>query len=291
MNVHVKHQVTPVVRTDLDFKLNEVPRFWFNNDPFRTRMFDALSLTFPVGERYFIESVRVLRDKITDTDLQQRVTDFIKQEAQHGIAHDKMNEEMKRQGMPVDQFTQFLAARFKYLKQHRSEQYNIAMTAAAEHLTALMAETFYRKKEALATAHPYVRALFAWHAIEEMEHRDVAYDVMQSVGEVPESLRKFALANITVLMFGFTFYRANVMLKHDGYTGFERVKMAVQGLPWFFGKNGKLTVMRHQYMDWFKKDFHPSQHAVIRQYQIWVDTLAETDDPIQAGEAFWQAAL
>ncbi|WP_089606476.1 metal-dependent hydrolase [Acinetobacter piscicola] len=291
MNAQVKYQVDPVVRSDLDFKLNEVPRFWFGNDPFRTRMFDALSLTFPVGERYFIESVRALRDKITDHVLQQRVTDFIKQEAQHGIAHDKMNEEMKHQGMPVDQFTQFLAARFKYLKQHRSKQYNIAMTAAAEHLTALMAETFYNKKETLAEVHPYVRALFAWHAIEEMEHRDVAYDVMKNVGEVPESLRKFALANITLLMFGFTFYRANVMLKYDGYTGLQRAKMTVQGIPWFFGRNGKLTAMHRQYLDWFKKDFHPNQHPMIRQYQTWVDMLAETNDPIQAGEAFWQAAL
>lgn len=290
MNLQVKHQIDPVVRTNLDFRLNEVPRFWFNNDPFRTRMFDALSLTFPVGERYFIESVRALRDKITDPELQQRVSDFIKQEAQHGIAHDKMNEEMKHQGMPVDQFTQFLASRFKYLKQHRSKQYNIAMTAAAEHLTALMAETFYNKKETLAEVHPFVRALFAWHAIEEMEHRDVAYDVMINVGEVPESLRKFALANITLLMFGFTFYRANVMLKYDGYTGLQRAKMAVRGIPWFFGRNGKLTAMHRQYLDWFKKDFHPNQHPVIRQYQTWIDTLAETNDPIQAGEAFWQAA-
>lgn len=47
MNAYVQHQVDPVVRTNLDFRLNEVPRFWFDNDPFRTRMFDALSLTFP----------------------------------------------------------------------------------------------------------------------------------------------------------------------------------------------------------------------------------------------------
>lgn len=291
MDSHIKYQVNPIVRSNLDFKLNEIPRFWFDNDPFRTRMFDALSLTFPVGERYFIESVRALRDKITDPELQQRVTDFIKQEAQHGIAHDKMNEQMKHQGMPIDQFIRFLNSRFDMLQKKRSKQYNIAMTAAAEHLTALMAETFYRKKETLAAMHPYVRALFAWHAIEEMEHRDVAYDVMQQVGEVPESLRKFSLLYITLLMFGFSLYRTNVMLKHDGFTGFERTKMMIQGIPWFFGKQGKLSVMHRQYMNWFNQDFHPSQQPIIRQYQTWLDALATTHDPIQAGEAFWQVAL
>ncbi len=290
MNAYVKHQVEPIVRSNLDFKLNEVLRFWFDGDPFKTRMFDALSLTFPVGERYFIQSVRALRDKIVDADLQQRVTDFIKQEAQHGLAHDKMNDEMKRQGMPVDQFIEYLGGHFEYVLKKRSKQYNIAMTAAAEHLTALMAETFYSQKSTLNGVDPFVRALFAWHAIEEMEHRDVAFDVMKDVGEVPEHLRKFALAYTTLLMFGFTFYRTNVMLKHDGFSIAQRLKMSVKGLPWFVGKHGTLTAMRGQYLDWFKADFHPSQHPVIRQYQTWVDTLAETNDPIAAGEAFWQAA-
>ena len=291
MNALVKHQVDPVVRTKLDFKLNDIPRFWFGGDPLRTRLFDALSLTFPDGERYFIESVRLFRNKITDPDLQQRVADFIRQEAQHGIAHDKMNQVMKDQGMPVDQFIKFLNRLFKFELSHRSAQYNIAMTAAAEHLTALMAETFYSKKATLEEAHPYVRALFAWHSIEEMEHRDVAFDVMQQVGEVPEYLRRFCLAFTTIMMLMFTLYRANVMLKHDGFSRLERFKMAYQGLPWFLGKNGVFSAMRSQYLDWFKKDFHPSQHPVIRQYQVWVDTLAETNDPIIAGEAFWNAAL
>ncbi len=147
MNAHVSYQVDPVVRKDLDFHLNEAPRFWFNNDPFLTRMFDALSLTFPDGERYFIECVRMFRDKIDDPELQRRVVDFIKQEAQHGIAHDKMNQIMKEQGMPVDQFTTTLKRIFRFELTKRSPQYNIAMTAAAEHLTALMAETFYSNKK------------------------------------------------------------------------------------------------------------------------------------------------
>ena len=291
MNAIVKAPVEPIVRTQLNFKLDEVPRFWFGGDPFLTRMFDALSLTFPDGERYFIQSVRLFRDQITDPSLAARVSDFIKQEAQHGIAHDKMNQVMREQGMPVDQFIQRLNKIFKFELSKRSPQYNIAMTAAAEHLTALMAETFYSHKATLAEAHPYVRALFAWHSIDEMEHRDVAFDVMKQVGKVPESTRLFALAFTTVMMFGFTTYRANVMLRYDGFSRLERLKMMRKGLPWFLGHNGMLTRMKKPYLDWFKKDFHPNQHPIIRQYQVWIDTLAQTNDPIAAGEAFWQAAL
>jgi predicted metal-dependent hydrolase len=291
MNAQVSYQVDPIVRTKLDFHLDQAPRFWFGNDPFRTRMFDALSLTFPEGERYFIESVRLFRDKISDPDLQERVADFIRQEAQHGIAHDKMNQVMKDQGMPIDAFTKRLKKIFRFELEYRSPQYNIAMTAAAEHLTALMADTFYSKKATLADADPFVRALFAWHAIEEMEHRDVAFDVMREVGEVTELTRRSALVITSILMFGFTFYRTNVMLKSDGFNLKQRLNMARKGIPWFFGRNGILTVKRAQYSDWFKKDFHPNQHPIIRQYDAWVDTLAKTNDPIAAGEAFWQAGL
>ncbi|MDG9947774.1 metal-dependent hydrolase [Acinetobacter ursingii] len=289
MNAHVQYQVDPVVRSKLDFKLEDVPRFWFAGDPFRTRVFDALSLTFPDGERYFIECVRLFRDKIQDPDLQARVADFIKQEAQHGIAHDKMNQLMKEQGMPVEQFTTTLKKIFRFELTKRSPQYNIAMTAAAEHLTALMAETFYSKKATLQEVHPYVRALLAWHSIEEMEHRDVAFDVMQQVGEVPEVTRKFALAITTALMLGFTLYRANVMLHCDGFNGRQRLQLFRKGLPWFLGRKGILTAMKKEYLDWYKSDFHPSQHPVIHQYDVWVKTYEETGDPILAGQAFWEA--
>ena len=143
----------------------------------------------------------------------------------------------------------------------------------------------------MAEAHPYVRALFAWHAIEEMEHRDVAFDVMQQVGDVPEFTRNSALVMTSALMFCFTMYRTNVMLKHDGFDWKQRMSMIGKGMPWLFGRKGMLTAKRQQYNDWFKKDFHPNQHPVIRQYDVWVDTLAKTNDPIAAGEAFWQAGL
>ena len=290
MNSVVKYQVDPVVRTQLDFKIDQIPKFWFGGDPFKTRFFDALSLTFPEGERFFIESVRLFRDRIQDPELQAKVKDFIRQEAQHGIAHDRMNQEMIKQGMPVEKFTQMLRTRFQGVLENQTAEYCIALTAASEHLTALMAECFFGEKETMQEVHPYVRALLAWHSIEEMEHRDVAFDVMKQVAEVDEKTRKKALVIASGMMLLFNSYRTNEMLKQDGFNVSQRVKLFARGLPWFFGKKGKLTKMKSQYLDWFKSDFHPSQHPIIQQYDVWMNTLAQTQDPIQAGEAFWAHA-
>ena len=287
MSIAVKHQVDPVVRSNLNFKIDEIPKFWFANDPFKTRFFDALSLTFPEGERFFIESVRLFRDQIQDEDLQQKVKDFIRQEAQHGIAHDRMNQQMIAQGMPVEKFTQMLRERFQGVLKNQSAEYCIALTAASEHLTALMAECFFGERETMQEVHPYVRALLAWHPIEEMEHRDVAFDVMKDIAKVDKKTRKKALVIASTMMLIFNSYRTNEMLKVDGFSKLQRAKLFAKGLPWFLGRNGKLSKMKSQYLDWFKPEFHPSQHPIIAQYDIWIEKLAETGDPIQAGEAFW----
>lgn len=281
----------PVIRKYLDFRLNEVPRFWFNNDPFKTRVFDALSLTFPDGERYFIQSVRLFQPHIQDPVLAKRVKDFIQQEAQHGIAHDKMNKILIEQGMPIEKYIHQVNQRFKHALKRYPDRFNIAITASCEHLTALMATTFFSHKSTMAHAHPFVRGLFAWHSIEEMEHRDVAYDVMIEVAQTSNLTRYTALVLVTLMMFGFTMQRTHGLLKQDGFTRIERLKMFAQGLKWLLGKDGILTAKKREYLDWFKPDFHPNQHPIIHQYQVWVDTLAETQDPIQAGEAFWQAAI
>ena len=90
------------VRKNLNFVSQSTPKHWFDNDPFKSRVADSLQLVFPDGERYFIESVRAYRDDITDEQLKADVADFIMQEAQHGMAHDHVNQKLKEQGVPVE---------------------------------------------------------------------------------------------------------------------------------------------------------------------------------------------
>ena len=98
---HTDHAIVP--REKLDFGLDgDIPRFWLDNDPFKTRFFDAMSTFFPEGERFFITCVRDFRDQITDPKLLADVKDFIRQEGQHGMVHRQFNDRVKAQGVDVD---------------------------------------------------------------------------------------------------------------------------------------------------------------------------------------------
>ncbi len=85
-----------------------------------------------------------------------------------------------------------------------------------------------------------------------------------------------ALVLTTGLMFGFTLYRANVMLRYDGFSRIQCLKMNARGMQWLLGKNGKLRKMKPQYHDWFKPDFTLANTRFIAQYDVWLETLAET---------------
>lgn len=283
--------VYPVVttRTNLDFKLDQLPRYWFGNNPFKTRMLDGVMLSFPDGERYFIQCVRQFRDRVTDPRLKADVAEFIKQEAQHGIAHDYYNKLLEKQGLPVAPLLDFLKKHMAHDLRTKSPELNLAITAACEHVTALMAESMYGHQDTMRDVHPHMRALLAWHSIEEMEHRSVAFDVMDQVAQVDHATRMKAMTLLAPLFLLFSLYRTERLLAGDGFSARERARLFVQNLPWLFGARGILAPMGKPILKWYKKGFHPNDLPVIAQYQVWLDTYARTQDPIAAGEAFWAA--
>lgn len=280
-----------VPRKDLDFELNgDIPRFWLDNDPFKTRVFDGVQMTFPDGERYFISSVRNYKADIQDPELLQEVKDFMMQEGQHGKVHSDYNDRLRRQGLPVDKM---LAIAKKVLNRRLTKlprSYNIAMTAALEHFTAMMAETFFAKKEVMANADPRVRSMLAWHAIEEMEHKAVAFDVMQKIGKVGYGVRALAMVHAIFAFSMHTFLSTWFLLKCDGFTGWQRIKIFVKGLAWLFGPKGVYTSLIPGLLAYFKPSFHPWQTRTVHNYPVWLETFNQTGDAMLAGEAMYQSA-
>ena len=282
----------PIVpREKLDFHLDDdIPRFWMDGDPFKTRFFDAMSTVFPVGERFFIASVREFREGISDPELLQQVRDFTRQEAQHSMVHLRYNERLKAQGVEIDGITRRLEeSMFVEAPKHLNPTQRLAITSALEHFTAMMCTSLFERRELIEHADARIRAVWAWHAIEEVEHKAVAFDVLTRVAGASYGLRIWKMAQAT-LFFPLTIAAImNHMLKVDGFGFFQRCAMWMRGLGWFFGRRGLVPPMLPHYFAYYRRGFHPWQMEEMKSYGVWQRAYGETGDPVVAANALLAA--
>lgn len=286
----IKTHITP--RTDLDFGLDgDIPQYWLNDDAFRTRFMDALSLTFPVGERFFISAVRRFRDEITDERLQAEVRDFMRQEGQHGIVHNQWNDRLREQGIPVDDFEALCQRFFDWQFRVLPKSWPLAHTAGVEHLTAIMAEALFGHQDFFEGADERMRAVFAWHAIEEFEHKAVAFDVLKKAAKASYFTRVGVMFLALTMFQLFTLNFMRQILKRDGFSFGQRAKLWAGGMWWLYKPfGGVFTRMTPAVLQYFKPGFHPTDIQEPKVYTSWNESYGSTGDPLQASRATMQAA-
>lgn len=278
-------------RENIDFKLDSsIPRYWYDNDPYKSRMMDGMQLYFPDGERYFITCVRHYREQITDPILAKHVKDFTRQEGQHGIAHTAFNQLLRQQGLPVDELLAMQKKRNTFWLKHFSPGFNLALTAAFEHFTALLAEGFFARKAVMAGADPRIKALFAWHAIEEMEHKSVVFNVMTTVAKVSYLKRCAAMIYATLDISWETYRTTDILLRADGFSWWQRKHLLLTHLGWMYGRNGVFGSFSAQILAYLKPSFHPDDIPTVHNYPQWIQAYERTGDPAQACEAMLAAA-
>lgn len=175
----------PVRRIVFPFRdTTSTSRYFIEGDIVMSHFVAQLSGGFPAGEESFIRSVRAYADQIQDPVLKKRVAGFIGQEAVHGQQHRELNKRLVELGYPIAVFdSEKMIERFKRLEKVYGLRVHLASTAAAEHVTAVLAERVLSSKEIQAIpGEPEVWNLLNWHAMEELEHKSVAFDVYRATG-------------------------------------------------------------------------------------------------------------
>jgi predicted metal-dependent hydrolase len=162
------------------FGYESLPKHFVDGDIVMSHVMAILSATFPKGEQFFVDSVRNYRQEIDDEALRQQVAGFIGQETMHGREHDRLNELLHHLGYPtrfVDRATGMVLGA---IHRRAPKSVQLAFTAAAEHFTSVLAEQLLADDPFDGQEVPEeLRSLFRWHALEECEHKAVAYDVYQ----------------------------------------------------------------------------------------------------------------
>jgi predicted metal-dependent hydrolase len=189
----------PVRRPDVDLATAPLHRWLVDGDPLFSHLLAALSAVFPNGEDFFVDSVRHYRGRIEDDpDLKARVKGFIGQESMHGREHRTLNARLAELGYPTVMLDRDLATAARIL-QRLPDNLQLAVTVASEHFTTALAYAILSDEQTRATlfADPDAQVLITWHALEELEHKDVPFDVFDAVdGRYAVRLAGLALAAV-----------------------------------------------------------------------------------------------
>ncbi len=154
---------------------------------FSRLVWDAMSLIFPDGERFFIRSVRHFADQVKDPELQKDIRAFIAQEVQHGRLHEVFNSTVTAKRYNIDGFLKFMSTTaYDWLENFANAinpKFALSVTAAAEHFTATWGRTALQSERVNNIRSDDLRELILWHALEELEHKHVAFDVLRQVDD------------------------------------------------------------------------------------------------------------
>lgn len=234
-------------------------RHWAGGDAFRTAFFNALSMSFPVGEQFFIDSVKLGLAKLPvdrRAVFEAEVKGFIGQEATHRRIHALFNEQLARQGL-VNHWEARVRRRLKRLEGVDPRAW-LAVTAATEHFTAILAEYLLHTPRALAGVEPRLALMWEWHAAEESEHRCTAFDLYRALGG--DEVWRRRLFRLVTWHFVTDVWRQTVNnLWHDG--SWKRWTTWRDGWRFLFGAGGVVPALTGPWRQYLRADFHPARQG------------------------------
>jgi len=237
-------------------------RHWHSGDAFQSQYYNALSMSFPVGEQSFIDSVRdglkLLPETPANAPLRETVTCFIGQEATHRQVHNLYNAQLEKQGL-VNRWQNWASSRIEFGRQRNIHPLHmLAVTAAYEHCTAVFADGTLRYESWFAQADPRLQTLWRWHSAEEIEHRAVAFDLYSALGgNYAWRVRWFFYA---LLVFTLDASRQTVLNLYRDGTLF-RPATGWSALRFFWGRNGMVWRCTGPLLRYLRRDFHPDHDS------------------------------
>ncbi len=232
-------------------------RWWLNGDPVATAWHNTLSIAFPKGETFFIEHVKAHREG-APSKLDAEIRAFVKQEINHTREHVAFNRMIIDSGYDISGIERRLEENVSATKT-RSSIANLGASIALEHLTAIMAHHTLSNLDHYANAQPECAEIWRWHAIEEIEHKGVAYDTWLHATRDWGRWKRWSVRSLMAYLASRNFVRGRItdtldLLAQDGLTGWKwKWRLA----KYLLGKPGVLRAIFPAWLAFFLPGFHP----------------------------------
>jgi predicted metal-dependent hydrolase len=243
-------------KLDFDFYTKGFDKRWCEGSAFISYFWDALSMAFPAGEKFFIDAVNQVKDRLDDRDLESELVEFIRQEGHHSFQHQRFNRKVGELGFDVAAYEGRFERALNWAADNLHPMQKLAVTVAIEHFTATLASAWLADPDFGDGADPNVRRLWAWHFAEEVEHKATCFDLYRRLGG-RERTRVKALRRAWFLIFAITFHNLFSMLRADGRL--LDLRDHARGIWYLFGPRGLITRMLPSLFAYGRVDFHPWQ--------------------------------
>jgi len=254
----------------MDFDFSKAPINGYANDAYMTTFWAAFSALFPKGESFFVESVRHYRNQVQGDILKAQIAGFIGQEAMHSKEHVSFNKFFAAQGYPMDHLDRDVGNLLSLIQKYAPHRLQLAITVCLEHYTAIIAEYCLKADHRHRLADPEILKIWLWHALEENEHKTVAFDVYQQIGGHYLERSLMMIPTTVTLAFMFLWFHGR-LLAHD--KRLFSITKNWRGLKHFWGRGGMFQGIVPQLLDFFKPNFHPSQHDTDQLLNEWREKL------------------
>jgi len=259
---------------------DDLPEYWSDGHKGLTIAQNIFSLVIPEGEMFFVRSVMRVKNQIKDPQLLKDITNFAKQEAYHAKAHQEFNNALRKYGYDVDGFAKGTKGMFNLIEKFMPAKVGLAVTAFSEHLTAMGAESAHRYPQLQDDWPKEARDIWDWHAIEEMEHKSVAFDVLTEIGggyftRVLSAIGFLAFLSLIVLFWVLpvSFYKRR--FTKEARPG--RTPSSVTFKDVSRKHPGVFREMNHFMWEYFKDYFKPGFHPLQRDHTVYIKAWRENN--------------
>jgi len=192
---------------NVKFDWSDVPQQYIPGETYATHFWNVMHLVLPEGERAMADVFAQAMPFIEDERLREELKGFVGQEETHANSHETFRQHLEDGGVDVPRIMRMMEFVIDQvfgdhgLQGKAAEMWlneRLGIYAAAEHFTAVIGEWLIDNKEFdNVGVDPTMLDLLRWHGAEEMEHRNVAFDVYQHVdGSYARRVRTALIASV-----------------------------------------------------------------------------------------------